>query len=248
MPKNARMCDESRRGGAEQESEGTVSFEQTRRLYRVWRWRIEQPSSMRFVGTWSRVSSADMDQASRLALANVAWGLAALERTWAVLLEDATRAEAIKREGAPAIMHFLSGPYKDSLEYLVGASLWLDLGDVLVAYRTVVDRFRYLRGPARRGSLKPHFDRVTSNLDTLEQRRVPALSPDPLTLLANTVLHESWHPSTSRELAFELYWKGEGTMEVDFSEGPVMDQLGAQIEETANQLDDFFNAVLGGKS
>ena len=226
----------------------SISFEQTRAQYRIWRWRLEQPSSARFVRTWSEIGASTFDESARLALANVAWGLAALERAWAVLLEDAARLESVKREGAPAIMHFLSGPYERSLEYVLGTSLWMDLGDVLAAYRTVVERFSLLKGPARRGSLRPFVDTVTGELAVLQQRRVPTLSNDTLSRLANRVLHESWHPLGNRELAFELHWRGDTGQEVDFAPDPVIDALGTEIEETSGQVNAFFDIVLGRSS
>jgi hypothetical protein len=205
---------------------------------------MEQPSSGRFVRTWSTIGASTLDEPSRFALANVAWALAALERAWVVLLEDAVRLESIKREGAPAIMHFLSGPYKQSLEYLLGTSLWMDLGEVLAAYRTVVDRFRFLKGPARRGSLRPLLGKVTNELEVLEQRRVPALSPEPLISLANRVLHESWHPAGNQYLAFELHWRRGNGEEVDLAADPVIDPLGAEVEQTSRQVNAFFDVVL----
>jgi hypothetical protein len=68
-------------------------------------------------------------------------------RAYDGLLEDIVRAERARNVGVPAVMKVFTGPYPDSLDYMIAMSLWMDLGDVLVAYRTIMDRLGHLRTP-----------------------------------------------------------------------------------------------------
>lgn len=74
-------------------------------------------------------------------MTNVIWGLSSLEPSFQVLEADAKRAERVVNDGAPAVVGLLTGQYgSDSLNYLMATGLWMDLGDVLTACRTVADR------------------------------------------------------------------------------------------------------------
>jgi hypothetical protein len=126
-----------------------VSTQTLREHYGFWRWQVERASSNRLVGLWTKIGSSSLDHAAKVSLANIAWALAAFERSYDILGEDIVRAERARNEGVPTPMAVLSGPYPASFDYLIGMSLWMDLGDVLVAYRTIMDRFGHLRGTAR---------------------------------------------------------------------------------------------------
>lgn len=223
--------------------ESMVSFETVRQHYGIWRWKLERESSNRLVRLWTTVSRAAISPLTKFELMNVAWALASFERAYDILLEDAYRAERARRDGVPLIMHTLSGPYEQSLDYLLGMSLWMDLGEVLTSYRTIVDRFSHLRRSARRGRLSVPVTDINRELDILEARTLPALSSEPLEVLANRILHEAWHPGASQGLAFELYWKGDADSTVDFAEGDLRGELCTVAEQTLQQVDQFIVAV-----
>ena len=128
---------------------GTVSFQTTREFCGVWRWKIERQSSNRLVKLWAEIGSSSLDDAAKVSLVNVAWALASFQRSYDVFgrghcssRNGAQRTRAGRDEGTHR-------PTPDSLDYLIGMSLWMDLGDVLVAYRTIMDRFGHLRTTAR---------------------------------------------------------------------------------------------------
>lgn len=132
-----------------------VSFEMAQERYGIWRWRIERDSSNRLVKLWSEIDVFGLPEDTKVRLANVAWALAAFERAYDALLADIVRAERAKNIGVPPVMAVLTGPFENSLDYLLGMSLWMDLGDVLVAYRTIAKRID--RGAERRrGPPAPH--------------------------------------------------------------------------------------------
>lgn len=173
-------------------------------------------------------------------LANVAWALAGFERSYDLLAEDFHRADQARQHGLPAVMLFLSGPYRGSLDYLIGASLWLDLGELVTHYRTVVDRFRLLTGPARRHRLPADVATVEMELEQLMARSLPALGSDPIIRLAGRVLHEAWHPAGSADLAFPLYFRNTGA--VDLAEADLRGQLRDLTEETLGKVTRFLLA------
>lgn len=218
----------------------TVTFEATRRHHAVWQWRVELESSQRFVGTWSKIAASSLDTSTQVRLANVAWGLAGFERSYDLLAENFHRADQARRDGMPAIMAFLSGPHERSLEYLLGASLWLDLGEVIAHFRTVADRFSYLKGPARRDHLPADLAAVEVELLWLKSRALPALGEIPVTELANRVLHEAWHPAGTVDLAFPLYFRESGS--VDLAEDDLRDQLRGFVETTLERVTPFLLA------
>ncbi|HEU4422393.1 MAG TPA: hypothetical protein VFR67_07610, partial [Pilimelia sp.] len=111
-----------------------VSFQTTREYYGIWRWKIERESSNRLVALWAAIGASKLDDDTKVRLANVAWALASFERAYDVLREDMVRAETARSAGVPPAMKFLTGPYENSLDYLLGMSLWMDLADVLIAY------------------------------------------------------------------------------------------------------------------
>jgi hypothetical protein len=223
---------------------GMVSFQTTREYYGVWRWKIERQSSNRLVKLWAEIGSSSLDDAAKVSLVNVAWALASFERSYDVLVEDIVRGERARNVGVPAMMQVLTGPYPDSLDYLIGMSLWMDLDDVLVAYRTIMDRFRLLKTPARRQSPPwPKAD-VDRELAILETRRLPELSADSMRELADAILHLRWHPNREPTLAFQLYWKGDDPKTLDFAEGDFRGRLNTLVEETLKQVYEFILAVL----
>jgi hypothetical protein len=222
----------------------TVSTQTLREHYGFWRWQVERASSNRLVKLWAGIGSSSLDHAAKVSLANVAWALAAFERSYDILREDIVRAERARNEGVPTPMAVLSGPYQDSLDYSIGMPLWIELGDVLVAYRTIMDRFRRLRAPARRKNPAWAGAHVERELAILEARRLPELSTDSMRVLADTILHLTWHPNKDSSLAFQLYWKGTDPETLDFAEGDLRGSLNALVEETLRQVYEFIQAVL----
>lgn len=203
-----------------------VSFETVRTYHGIWRWKLERDASNRLVKSWQTVHGSELHPEAKTRLMNVSWSLATFERSYHMLASDARRAEQARSEGVPAIMALLTGPYEQSLEYLMTMSLWMDLGEVLAAYRTVVDRFAQLKGPARRGRLPVAQDVVEEELSVLRGRQLPALSAEPVSRLANRVLHEAWHPTDYDALGLEIHWKErDGDYFVDFGHGDVRDEL-----------------------
>jgi hypothetical protein len=189
----------------------SVSFETTREHYGVWRWRLELDPSRTLVNSWARIGASSLEPASQFALANVAWALASFERAYNVLLEDIIRAERARNIGVPPVMAFLTGPYQASLDYLLVQSLWMDLGDVFVAYRTIRHRFRLLEGPVRREQPPWSKADLEREIARLKARTLPELNPKPVTELADEVLHEKWQPGGAQTLESLIYWKGVGT-------------------------------------
>ena len=82
-------------------------------------------------------ASTTLDDKAKVGLTDLAWSTAAFERSYRVLMEDILRAERVRNDGAPAIMVHFTGPYEQSLLYLVTTSLWMDLGEFLTAFRTI---------------------------------------------------------------------------------------------------------------
>jgi len=221
-----------------------VSTQTLREHYGFWRWHLERESSNRLVRLWRDIGSSSLNHAAKVSLANVAWALAAFERSYDILREDIVRAERARNEGVPAPMAVLSGPYPDSLDYLIGMSLWMDLGDALVAYRTVMDRFGHLRSFTKGKNPAWAGADVERELATLEARRLPELSTASMRELAVTIAHLTWHPNKESTLDFRLYWKGTNPETLDFAEGDFRRSLNTLVEETLKQVYEFILAVL----
>jgi hypothetical protein len=66
-------------------------------------------------------------------------------------------------------------------------SLWVDLADVLVWYRTVIERLGKLKGPARRSRLSVTASEIDQLIDRLNGAVLSQLSADPLRLVVSTV-------------------------------------------------------------
>jgi hypothetical protein len=224
--------------------EEMVSSQTVREHYGIWRWKIERESSNKLVKVWAEIAASSIDNGTKTELANVAWALASFEKAYDVLVEDIVRAERAKNIGVPPMMKFLTGPYEDSLEYLLGMSLWMDLADVLVSYRTITERFGHLKRPARRNKIPMAVTDIEREIQTLEARRLPELSTKPVTSLADSVLHETWHPSGAPTLNFELYWKGTQPKTLDFASGGFRESLDALVANTLKQVYEFVLAVL----
>ena len=225
----------------------TVRLATVRDHYGVWRWRIERDSSNRLVNAWAEIDAAGLADDTKVRLANVAWAAAAFERTYDVLLADILRAEQARNVGVPAVMALLTGPYEHSLDYLLGMSLWMDLGDVLVAYRTIADRLKRLKeGRIVRRSATPwSAGDVDREVRILQDRRLPDLSSEPVTILAGTILHDTWDPRVGLTVAFQLYWKGSDPQTLDFAEGDFRDALATLVDETVKQVNEFMSGALG---
>jgi hypothetical protein len=225
-------------------NEGMVSLETVREHYGIWRWKIERESSKKFVETWAKINAASIGDDVKLDLADVAWALAAFERTYDVLSEDIIRAEAAHNVGVPPLMAVLTGPYKQSLDYLIVVSLWMDLADVLVSYRTIVDRFGHLKNAARRSKIAMPLSDIEHEIEVLEARKLPELSSKPIRKLGDTILHHSWHPRGARSLNLELYWKGTDIKTLDFADGDLRRSLDGLVTDTLEQVYGFILAVI----
>jgi len=216
----------------------TVSVETLARHYGQYRWVLERDSASRFAGLWGRIGASGLQGRDKETLTNVIWALASLERALQVLEADAKRAEEVANEGAPAVMLMLSGSYgPKSLEYLLATSLWMDLGEVLTAYRTLQMRLGHLLQAVRGRRIpltRPEFD---AEVATLEVRRLPELGNRPIRELANNLLHQDWHPTT-RGVAFAWAWSGkEGDRKVNFTEeGDLRESLFAVVGHTVDQI------------
>jgi hypothetical protein len=223
-----------------------VPLETVRDHYELWRWRLERETSMRLVDAWVRVGASSLHAGTKERLMHVAWALASFERAFTVLDEDAHRAQVIrKNQEAPAPMAVLSGPYAQSLDYLLTMGLWMDLGEVLIAYRTICDRFGHLREPVRKSRLGVSARDLEDEITTLEDRRLPSLSGTSIRDLATTILHHAWHPTRGNGLEIEIAWKGSADEPIiDFASGDVRGELVALVEETSAQVNGFLLSAI----
>ena len=205
--------------------------------YGQYRWTLERDSAGRFAGLWGQIGASSLQDRDKGTLTNVIWALASLERAFQVLEADAKRAEKVVNVGAPAVMTFLSGPYAGSLQYLLATGLWMDLGEVLAAYRTLQDRFGHLRRMVR-GNAGPLTEQdFQAEKAALEARRLPELGTQPIRQLATNVLHHFWHPTTPG-VEFAWAWTGkEGERTVNFTEhGDLRGSLFTVVGETVDQV------------
>jgi hypothetical protein len=225
----------------------TVSFETTRQHYGVWRWAIERSASARLVRLWAEINDSSLPDDTKVRLADVAWALGAFQRAHEVLQEDCIRAEKARRDGVPAVMAVLTGPWSNSLDYLIAMGLWMDLGDVLVAYRTIPERLRKAmtsRAVLRDPSTKWTKADVDQQLAILQGRTLPGLGSEPVTRMAGTILHHSWDPSAQPSQSLILAWKGPNNETVDFAEDDVREALTTLVDDTLDQVYGFIRAQL----
>jgi hypothetical protein len=122
-------------------------------------------------------------------------------------------------------------------------SLWMDLGDVLISYRTIAERFGHLKRPARRRRLPVTVTEVERQIGILKTREWPELSGEPITRLADRILHETWHPDTS-SLGFELDWKKHSSRVSRLWGGDFRGSLQSPVEDTFRQVYEFMLAAL----
>ena len=79
---------------------------------------------------------------------------------------------------------------------------------------------------------------------------MPEISPEPVTRLADWVLHHSWDTTRSWDtskgfdLSVQLYWKGENLSSLDFAEGDFRTSLDTLVDETLGQVDSFIRDAL----
>ncbi|WP_157743307.1 hypothetical protein [Micromonospora coriariae] len=217
--------------------EQVTSFEESFRQYSVYKWKIERESNQRLVKLWSEIGTSNQDDGVKLILTDVAWAVGAFERAHDVLEANAMRVEEFRRNGVPAILAFLSGPYHQSLDYNLAISLWMDLADVFVWYRTIVERLGHLKRPARKGATLVTESEIETQIEKLRRRAVDEFDGARATALANKLLHESRHPGNAHDLSTSVYWKGESGDELDFAEnGDARDSIWRLRQETVEQL------------
>ena len=217
--------------------EETVSVATLALHYGQYRWTLERAAAMRFTGLWERIGASKFQERDKERLTAVIWALASLERAFQVLEADAKRAEEVENHGAPAVMTFLSGPYAGSLHYLLGTGLWMDLGEVLTAYRALVDRLRRVLDAVRAGRLPLTEEEYAAELAALDGRRLPELGDRSIRKMVDNLLHEAWHPTTPG-VAFDWAWSGdEGQRKVNFTdEGDLRESLFQLMSETVDQI------------
>jgi hypothetical protein len=221
-----------------------VSLATIRDDYEIWRWRVELDPSRAFVDLWAAIGASNHDQDTKVRLADVVWALSAFERAYNVLLADIVRVERWHNSGVPAAVDVLTGPYQDSLNYLLVTSLWMDLGDVLVAYRTIVECFGFLKRSVKGGVVSLAKQDVERELGILRNRKLPPLSGKPVTELANAVLHATWHPARTPTLELPLYWKGSDPRTLDFTEEDLRTPLDTLVDETVNQVHGYISTTV----
>lgn len=211
-----------------------VSFKEIANHYNLHRWRLERPASTRLLGVLVRLAGSSLRESDRACAANVAWAVASLERAYSFLVANLGRAEDASNVGVPPIMAYLTGPYKISLDHLLATSLWMDLAEVLVCYRTVIERIGKLKGPARRCRLSVTTSEIDQLVDQLNREVITQMSAEPVRELANTVLHHSWHPDrTGRKVDLTLAFLGQRpNIEVDFTQGGFRDALHQLVVRT----------------
>jgi hypothetical protein len=151
-----------------------VSFETTFEQYCIYRWKIEREPAQRLVELWGKVGHAEVHPDVKVVLTDVIWALAAFERAHEILEFNALRVEKFKRDGVPAILAFLSGPHSGSLDYNLAISLWMDIADVFVWYRTICERLGKLKTPIRKAVLALPASEVESQITALRRRRISA--------------------------------------------------------------------------
>lgn len=136
----------------------------------------------------------------------------------------------------------------DSLHYLMATGLWMDLGDVLTAYRTVADRLRLLLKGVRAGRVTLTPDELAAEMTALESRRLSELSGQPLREMADNLLHRSWRPTTST-VAFTWAWTTgqDGRQTINFIEsGDLRESVFEVIGETVDQIVDLARRLTAG--
>lgn len=219
-------------------AEETVSVQTLARHYGHYRWVLERDSAGRFAGLWGQIGASSLQDGDKETLTNVIWALASLERASQVLEADAKRAEEVENAGAPAAMTLLSGPHgANSLQVLLATGLWMDLGEVLTAYRTLEDRLGHLLQAVRAGRVPLTKDEFAAQVAALEARRLPELGNQPIRELATNLLHHYWHPTTPG-VNITLAWSGEdGGRKVNFTgQGDLRESLFTVVGETGDQV------------
>lgn len=144
-----------------------VSLKEIANHYDVHRWRLERSASTRLLGVLVKLAGSPLTEPDRACAANVVWAIASVERAYSFLVANLGRAKDASNVGVPPIMAYLTGPYKVSLDHLLAMSLWMDLADVLVWYRIVIERLGKLKGPARRRRLLVTASEIDQLIDRL---------------------------------------------------------------------------------
>ena len=158
---------------------------------------MERESAYRFVKHWTRIGASGLRDDDKITLINVLWAVASMDRSYRALESNVKRAGAARDDGVPPVMALMSGPYGHrSLDYALGQSLWLDLADVLVWYRAVIDRLCWLKQAARRGRIALSVPELEHELSTADARVITEFGRKRVRDLADNLLHESWHPTT----------------------------------------------------
>ncbi|MEU4553501.1 hypothetical protein [Micromonospora violae] len=222
-----------------------VSFETAFEHYSVYRWKIERGPAQRLVEVWSKVANSELHPDVKIVLTDVAWALAAFERAHETLEFNALRVEKFKSNGAPAVMTLLSGPYRGSLDYNLTISLWMDIADVFVWYRTICERLGKLKTCIRKAALPLIMSELESQINTLKRRRISAFGGATAVDLANELLHKSRHPVSATDLSLNLYWTGKNHEIVDFTEsGEARSSLGELRRISTEQVVRFIDRLV----
>ncbi len=147
----------------------TVSVSTLKLHHGYYRWAIERESASRSVRLWSRLGSSKLIETDKITLRNVLWAIAAMERSYRTLEINVDR--RLWHVMKACHLSWLSCPGHTVVSRWtsLGQSLWLDLADVLVWYRAVVDRLGHVRCGSQRADT-PFAARTRAELSTANTR------------------------------------------------------------------------------
>ena len=116
---------------------------------------------------------------------------------------------------------------------------------MLVWYRAFVDRLGHVRTAVRKGRITLSLPELEQELSTANARVIIEFGSERVRNLADTLLHNSWHPTTP-DIAFPLYWRQiDGRSVVAFTEeGDVMESLFTVTKEAIAQVESLINRIV----
>ncbi|HCT75316.1 MAG TPA: hypothetical protein DGG94_04305 [Micromonosporaceae bacterium] len=221
-----------------------VPVEDIEKHYGLHRWHIEKDPSNWFGRMSLAIAKSPLDRRDQVVLTNTCMAVASFARAHNALVANVRRFERALNEGVTPIEKFLTGSSEAALHVLFLTSLWMDLSDTLVWYRSIADRLSHLRNGVRARRVFLTDDELNEVLDTLNVEVVAELSPSPLRDLANNLLHQSWHPS-AQDVGLHIFRRSTHPITIDFSEqGDTLESLGNLVEETRKRIETFVGEVV----
>ncbi len=206
--------------------------------YNIHLWHIEGPPADHLEGLLIRIAGSRLDASRQAKLGNVVWGLASTERAWVTLNQNWVRVQGWLNEGAPPLLHLQR--YEGSLLRLGAATLWMDLAQTMIWYRTIRDRLRKLKGDHR--ALRVPLVKIEGHESRLTHRRMPEFEGHSLIELADRLLHRSWHPNAQDELRMFVRQIDEKRVPHFTEEGDAMRTLFEHLRDTRSQIDELVDA------